>query len=130
MAQTFSPLLDRNKVVGHRVDISVSNTNSGVFTGVANPYKPVNPWNLVSYMFLLHARKGLTPTRSKSSYLREAKRLIDCVGTEKAESLVLESARCCNKPWGFVFIEKLRGQSENKSKFFGRRFGNVQDQKF
>ncbi len=105
--QTSEPILERNKVGGHLVTIKTGEMG-GLDNSIKNPFSPVNPWNLVKFMFLLHTKKGLIPRRPFRSYLRQAQKLIDSVGGEEAGILMIKAAKTSRYPWGFVFIERLR----------------------
>ncbi len=107
MAVISEAILDRNKVNGYAVGVKTGEC-AGLCDTITNPYSPVNATNLVKFMFMLHRRKGLTPHRDFTTYLRQAKKLIDVVGADKAESLMLKAAKLSRHAWGFAFIERLR----------------------
>ncbi len=107
VVQTSEPILERNRVSGHLVTIKTGE-RGGLDNSIKNPFAPVNPWNLVCFMFMLHRRKGLLPLRPRQTYLGQAKKLIDAVGPDEAEDLMLKAAKVCKHAWGFPFIEKLR----------------------
>ncbi len=107
--QISEPILDRNQINGHAVTIR-SGEGEGLENSIKNPYSPVNATNLVKFMFMLHRRKGLTPHRDFTTYLRQAKKLIDVVGPDEAESLMLKAAKLSKYAWGFAFIERLRSE--------------------
>jgi len=92
--------------VGHLIDLDVP--QSELTSEIVNPYLPVNAPNLVRLMFHLHRKKRLSPRRSFMSYLKEAKKLIDEVGTDEAERLMLKAAEFSANPWGFAFLNKLK----------------------
>ena len=107
VVQTSEPILDRNRVNGYAVTIKTGE-RGGLENSIKNPFFPINPWNLVCFMFMLHHRKGLRPLRPITSYLGQAKKLIDAVGPVEAEALMLRAAKLSRHPWGFAFIERLR----------------------
>ena len=107
VVQTSEPILERNKVSGHLVKIKTGEMGE-LDNSIKNPFSPVNPWNLVCFMFMLHRRKGLLPLRPRQTYLGQAKKLIDRVGPDEAEDLMLKAAKMSRYPWGFAFIERLR----------------------
>ncbi len=105
--QIFESILERNRINGNAVKVKAGE-GGGLDNFIKNPYSPVTPWNLVSFMFMLHKRKGLLPLRPRQTYLGQAKKLIDDVGPDEAESLMLKAAKLSRHAWGFAFIERLR----------------------
>ena len=105
----FSNILDRNKVVGHLIELDAP--RSTLTSEIINPYQPVNAPNLVRLMFYLHRRKRLSTYRTFTSYLREAKQLIDEVGADEAERLMLKAAEFSTTAWGFAFLNRLKNRS-------------------
>ena len=103
---SFSPILERNLVVGHSIELDAP--QSELTSEIVNPYLPVNAPNLVRLMFHLHRKKRLTVHRSFMSYLKEAKKLIDEVGSDEAERLMLRAAEFSANPWGFAFLHRLK----------------------
>jgi len=67
-------------------------------------------------MFHLHRKKRLSPHRNYVSYLREAKKLIDEVGTDEAECLMLKAAEFSANPWGFAFLNRLKSRERHCEK--------------
>jgi len=102
-----SPILERNRINGCAIKIKTGE-GSCLNNSITNPYSPVNAPNLVKFMFMLHHRKGLTPHQNFKFYLRSAKKLIDDVGSDRAEALMLKAAQKSRHAWGFAFIQKLR----------------------
>jgi len=92
--------------VGHSIKLSAP--QSELTSEIVNPYLPVNAPNLVRLMFHLHRKKRLVTHRSFMSYLKEAKKLIDEVGTDEAERLMLRAAEFSATAWGFAFLNKLK----------------------
>jgi len=92
--------------VGHSIEL---NAPQSILTSeIVNPYLPVNAPNLVRLMFHLHRKKRLSPCRTFTSYLREAKRFIDEVGADEAERLMLKAAEFSTTTWGFAFLNRLK----------------------
>jgi len=111
---SFSPILERNLVAGHSIDLDAP--QSELTSEIVNPYLPVNAPNLVRLMFHLHRKKRLSPHRNYVSYLREAKKLIDEVGTDEAECLMLKAAEFSANPWGFAFLNRLKSRERHCEK--------------
>lgn len=102
----FEPLLDRNKVRGNKIPVKLRDCD-GLTQEIKNPYQPVTAPNLVKLFFMLHRRKGMEPRLDFRVYLRPAKKLIDDVGPDKAESVMIEAAKHSKHPWGFAFVRRL-----------------------
>lgn len=98
-----SSILPRNISNGYQIELGEADGSVG--GGVKNPY-PSNAPGLVQFMFLLHDRRGLVPPRKFVTYLREAKKLIDEIGPDRAEVAMRKAARVSNHPWGMGFVRK------------------------
>lgn len=98
--------------MGHSIALDAS--QSTLTSEIVNPYLPVNAPNLVRLMFHLHKKKRLSPCRNFPSYLREAKSLIDGVGADEAERLMLKAAEFSATAWGFAFLNRLKNKRSRR----------------
>lgn len=106
-------ILKRNTVSGYKVSVVKSDIQQ-MTTDTYNPYHPITPGNLVRFLIYLHDKKGWQPRRQFNLYYQDARRLIEEVGPEEAERLMLEAYGKSKHPWGFEFINKLKGPSKNE----------------
>lgn len=74
-----------------------------------NPYagQKVTSYYLVSLLSSLHCQKHLNLKNPFVAYLKDAEKLLNEVGSDKAVSLVLLSAKYARHPWSFKFVLRL-----------------------
>lgn len=74
-----------------------------------NPYvgRIVTPYYLVSLLSSLHCQKHFNLKNSFVAYLKDAEKLLNNVGSDKAIDLVMLSAKYAKHPWSFKFILRL-----------------------
>jgi len=74
-----------------------------------NPYagQKVTSYYLVGLLSSLHYQKQLNLKNPFVAYLKDAEKLLNDVGSDKAVNLVLLSAKYAKHPWSFKFVLRL-----------------------
>lgn len=113
MIHNSNSILDRNSIKGFKRGEANTITLQSL---PSHPWEDqqITPYRLVALLFWLHNRKDWIPPRPFKTYLREAKNLIQWIGEDESERLMIEAYDVANHPWGINFLYNLIENDEDE----------------
>lgn len=88
-------------------------TSPMVKNEIGYPFRDITPFNVVSFLFLIHRRRDLELPRPFKSYLREAKKFIEEVGEENVLKLFKQAIEQWEYNFGFEYMRRLHGKQDS-----------------
>lgn len=88
---------------------------------IGNTIDIIHPWQsqkitpviLVRMLFYFNRQRNFTPTRPFGGYLKEAQKILNQVGSDHSEELMLKAYQTAKNPWGINYLQTLNNEIES-----------------